>query len=323
MENRTRSNLQPQRPLISIIVPAYNVSSYIGEALSSVFAQDFDDYEVIVINDGSTDTPELEKVLEPYRGRINYIYQSNRGIAAARNTALRFARGELIALLDSDDAWLEGKLKKQLEFMRKGSYDMVYADALLIGDTPWPPGTTFMDRSSSDGPVTLNSLLDIRCAVVVSTVIMRKDVVDQVGGFDEGDRNLTEDFDLWLRLAKAGARISYQKKVLAKYRYRGDSISANRVGLHEAALRVLQKTRRSMALSVKETEALNRTERRLHHILMLESSKKLIVKGEVDAARAMLSKARETNNSWKIPIALLALRTFPGLLRRYLKQQLQ
>ena len=104
----------PELPLISIIIPAYNVSQYIGEAVRSIFVQDFKSYEVIVVNDGSTDTSELEKVLEPYREKIHYIYQDNRGISAARNAALRVARGELIALLDADDVWREGKLKNSL-----------------------------------------------------------------------------------------------------------------------------------------------------------------------------------------------------------------
>ena len=321
MMNGDHRNVQPDTPLVSIIIPAYNVSSYIGEALSSVFVQDFKNYEVIVVDDGSTDTPQLEKVLEPFRKQIRYIHQENRGIAAARNAALRIARGKYLALLDSDDVWMEGKLSEQMEFIINNEYDMIYADALLIGNAPWPAGTTFMDRSPSDGPVSLHSLLNLSCTVVVSTVIMRKDLVEQVGGFDEEDRNLTEDFDLWLRLARAGARIGYQKKVLAKYRYRSDSISASRIKLHEAALRVLQKTRRGMTLNAREKEALDRTEQRLQSILMLERGKNLIVSGEVDAARVVLSKARKTNSSWKIAVALVMLRTFPGLLRRYLQKR--
>jgi glycosyltransferase involved in cell wall biosynthesis len=312
---------RPDPPLISVIIPAYNVSNYIAEAVGSVFAQDFKSYEVIVVNDGSKDTPELEKVLKPYRQKIHYILQENRGIAAARNAALRIARGELIALLDADDVWREGKLTEQLEFMKRGQFDMVYADALLIGDVPWPAGTTFMDRSPSAGPVTLTSLLDLRVTVSVSTVIMRKDLVQKVGGFYEEDRNIIEDFDLWLRLARNGARIGYQRKVMAEYRYRSDSISASRIKLHEAALLVLQKTRGSMTLSASEKEALDRTEQRLQSILMLERGKNMIVNGEFDQARAMLEKARETNSSWKIPLALLALRVFPGWLRRYLQKR--
>jgi glycosyltransferase involved in cell wall biosynthesis len=319
MQNQNHNS--PELPLVSIIIPAYNVASYIGDALRSIFIQDFKSYEVIVVDDGSTDTPDLEKALAPYRDQIQYIRQENRGISAARNAALRVARGKLIALLDADDVWQPGKLTEQLSFMDHAQFDMVYADALLIGDVPWPAGTTFMDRSPSEGPVTLNSLLDLRVTVVVSTVIMRKDLVEQVGGFDEEDRNLTEDFDLWLRLARAGAQIGYQRKVLAEYRYRSDSISASRIKLHEAALRVLQKTRGGMSLSATEKEALDRTAQRLEAILMLEHGKTMIVKGELGEARAMLVKAKEINGSWKIPLALLALRTFPGVMRRYLQKR--
>ncbi len=320
MQNRSSKNGQPEIPLVSIIVPAYNVSDYIGEALASIFIQDFDDYEVIIVDDGSSDIPQLEKALAPYRDRINYIRQNNRGVAAARNTALRAARGELIALLDADDLWLEGKLSEQLEFMKSGGYDMVYADALLFGDAPWPEGTTFMDRSPSNGEVSILGLLDNQVTPVVSTVIMRKDVVEKVGNFDD-DRTLVEDYDLWLRMVGAGARIGYQKKVMAKYRYRSDSISSTRIKLHESALRVLQKTKRGMQLNAVETEALDRTAQRLETIVMLERGKDAIVSGEVEAARAILLKAKEMNSSWKIPAALLMLRMFPGLLQRYLRKR--
>jgi hypothetical protein len=109
--------------------------------------------------------------------------------------------------------------------------------------------------------------------------------------------------------------------VLAEYRYRSDSISASRIKLHEAALRVLQKTRGGMSLSATEKEALDRTAQRLEAILMLEHGKTMIVKGELGEARAMLVKAKEINGSWKIPLALLALRTFPGVMRRYLQKR--
>lgn len=311
---------EPETPLISVVIPAYNVSSYIGDALRSVCAQDFQNYEVIVVDDGSTDTPELEKVLEPYREKIIYVRQQNSGISAARNAALRIARGKLIALLDADDIWMAGKLTEQLTFMEHGQFDMVYSDALLIGDIPWPEGTTFMDRSPSNGPVTLHSLLDLQVTVVVSTVIMRKDLVEQVGGFDETDRNIVEDFDLWLRLAHAGARIGFQRKVLAQYRYRSDSISASRIKLHQAALRVLSKTRSNMSLTPIEKEALEQTEQRLESILMLERGKDLIANGEVSEARALFGKVRQTNGSWKVSAMWLALWMFPSLLRRYLLQ---
>jgi len=92
-------------PRVSVIVPAYNTAPFIAETLDSVFAQSMADFEVIVVNDGSPDTPALEQALLPYRARIRYIVQSNGGLSAARNTAIRASGSELVAFLDSDDVW--------------------------------------------------------------------------------------------------------------------------------------------------------------------------------------------------------------------------
>ena len=89
-------------PAVSVIIPTYNTALYIGTALASVFAQTFQDIEVIVINDGSPDTPQLERVLAPYRDRIRYLVQDNAGVSAARNAGIRAARAPLVATLDAD-----------------------------------------------------------------------------------------------------------------------------------------------------------------------------------------------------------------------------
>ncbi|HZI86089.1 MAG TPA: glycosyltransferase family A protein [Pyrinomonadaceae bacterium] len=318
MKQAGHKPLRTETPLVSIIIPAYNVAQYIGEAIDSVLQQDFTQYEIIVINDGSSDTPELERVLKPFSQHIIYVKQENEGISAARNVGLQTARGKYIALLDADDVWLPYKLSTQLEYMTAYKYGMIYADALLFGESPWPVGTTFMDKSPSEGEVSFESLLDLRCTVVVSTVIVLKSLLTQIGGFDEDDRNITEDFDAWLRLARTGASIGYQSKVLAKYRYRADSVSAKRIKLHEAAMNVLNKVRQTMDLDHAEAAALERTEKRLMTIMAVERSKTLIVEGDFDRAFALLSEQRKTTRSWKIPVTLLALRAFPILLQKYL-----
>jgi len=140
-------------PAVSVIMPAYNVSQFISEALESVFAQTFKDYEVIVVNDGSPDTDELLRALAPYRGRIRYIEQENRGVSAARNAAIRAARGHYVAHLDPDDLWEPGYLAAQLaEFARDPSIDVLYPDALIFGDAP-EAGRRFMDWCPSSGEV--------------------------------------------------------------------------------------------------------------------------------------------------------------------------
>ncbi len=306
-------------PIVSIITPAYNVANYIGDAVRSVLQQDFTSYEIIIINDGSTDTPELEQVLKPYQDQIVYVKQTNKGIAAARNAGLQVARGEFIALLDSDDIWLPGKLTHQFEYMRSNGYDMIYGDAVLFGESKWKEGTTFMDNVPSVGDVSLESLLDLRSTIVVSTVVVRKDLLIRSGGFDESDRNIPEDFDAWLRLAQIGARIGYDRKVVAKYRYRSDSASSKRIKLHDGALRVLKKTRKTMKLTSPELDALTRTEQRLTALVNLERGKTMIVNGDFDTAFALLSEERKNNKSWKIAMTLVALRTFPVLLQKFLQ----
>lgn len=310
---------KPTTPVVSIIIPAYNVARYIGDAVQSVLQQDFTSCEIIIINDGSTDTPELERVLQPYQDQIVYVKQPNGGIAAARNAGLRIARGEYIALLDADDIWLPSKLTHQFECLRNNSYDMIYGDAILFGESKWKEGTTFMDNAPSIGEVSLESLLDLRATIVVSTVVVRKELLIRSGGFDESDRNIPEDFDAWLRLAQIGARIGYDRKIVAKYRYRSDSASSKRIKLHDGALRVLTKTRKTMQLTSPELEALTRTEQRLSALVRLERGKTLIVNGDFDTAFALLSEERKQNKSWKIAMTLIALRTFPGLLRRFLQ----
>src|SRR5215471_12596309 len=104
---RAMENAAPgPNPRVSIIIPAYNTASLIAPCLDSVFSQTFRDFEAIVVNDGSPDTPELEQALQPYRDKIIYIVQPNRRAAGARNTAIGTARGELLAFLDSDVSWL-------------------------------------------------------------------------------------------------------------------------------------------------------------------------------------------------------------------------
>src|SRR6185369_5886632 len=102
-------------PKVSVIIPAYNIASFIVETLESVFAQTFTDYEVIVVNDGSPDTENFEGALRPYLDRIVYLKEENGGASVARNAGLQAARGEFVAFLDGDDVWLPNYLEAQMD----------------------------------------------------------------------------------------------------------------------------------------------------------------------------------------------------------------
>src|ERR1043165_2216673 len=142
-----------QSPRVSVIIPAYNAAEFIGETLDSVYAQTFKDFEVVVVNDGSPDTEDLERELARFPEKLRYVKQENQGAAAARNTGIKNARGEFVAFLDADDTWLPMFLEKQIELVPRTQADFVSADALLTGNAPLA-GRTFMEVQPSRGEVT-------------------------------------------------------------------------------------------------------------------------------------------------------------------------
>src|SRR2546422_5010781 len=191
-------------PRVSIVIPAYNVAPYISETLATVFAQTFNDFEVIVVNDGSPDTEEFERAIEPYGDRIVYLKQENRGASAARNTGLRTARGELIAFLDADDLWSPNYLEEQLKFILEHDCDLACADAMIFGVSA-DAGRSYMDSlmeaAPPEGRVSFLELVNADRSLITSGVMVRRDLVLEVGLFDEALRN-AQDFDLWLRLVR-------------------------------------------------------------------------------------------------------------------------
>jgi glycosyltransferase involved in cell wall biosynthesis len=301
-------------PAVSVVIPAYNVAAHIGEALASVFAQTFHDFEVIVVNDGSPDTAELERALAPYLSRVVYLRQENRGAAAARNTALRHARAPLIAFLDADDLWEPEYLAEQVRFLEEGGYDLAYADALCFGNTRYE-GRHFMGAGPSAGELTAEDLLSQREDVVTSGVLARREVIERAGLFDEGLRR-AHDFDLWLRVARGGSRLAYQRRALVRYRVTEIGLSGDLVSQCERAVAVFEHISAKYELTAHERELLEKTFCRLRAVLALERGKALLHRGDCVGAAELLREANRVLASWKVRGALLGLRIAPHLLRR-------
>lgn len=309
-------------PVVSIIIPAYNVAPFIGETLGTVLAQTFADYEVIVINDGSPDTEELERVLDPFRDRINYLKQENRGASAARNTGLRAARGEFVAFLDADDLWLPSYLAEQIKFIRERNCDLVCADAEVFSDASHEE-QTYMESLVGEGPptgdVTFLGLLSAEQNLITSGVVVRRERVFEVGLFDEALRN-AQDFDLWLRLARHGTRMAYQRRTLLRYRSRDNSLSGDEVNVHRRELGVLEKVERDYDLLPGErAEVVSVIERR-RALLEFELGKLYLAQGDFSHARESFGKANQLRRSWKTQAALslscLAPRLMQSLYQR-------
>ena len=301
-------------PAVSVVIPAYNAAAHVREAVASVFAQTFQDFELIVVNDGSPDTPELERALAPYAERLVYLKRENGGPSAARNAGVRRARGRFVAFLDSDDAWEPGYLAEQLAaFEEDPSLDLVYADALIVGDTVLA-GQTFMQQSPSRGAVTAEALLREDCTVLTSCVVARRQSLIDAGLFDERFRR-SEDFDLWVRMAHGGARLGYRRKVLARHQRRGGSLTSDYMLMYESQLEVFAKLGGVLAADARlralAQERLRRCEAEMH----FERGKRDFVEGRYAESAAALARANEFKRSAKLRLALLLLRAAPRLLR--------
>ena len=187
-------------PKVSIIIPSYNRAEMLVECLESVFIQTFTDYEVIVVDDGSTDN--TEDVLKPYRERITYIKHENKGNAAARNSGLDVAKGELIAFLDSDDLWLPHKLMKEVEYLdQHPDVDMVCANGTFFGSLKFAGKKVVPDKRAipleKDG-VTLKAIFT-RSSLRPSAMVLRKHVIEGTKGFDP-DFKVCVDLDFAFRV---------------------------------------------------------------------------------------------------------------------------
>ncbi len=302
-------------PVVSVIIPAYKVAPFIQATLDSVLGQTFANYEIIVINDGSPDTEELEQQLESYQHRITYLRQSNQGAGAARNAGLRAARGEFVAFLDGDDLWLPDFLKSQLALIAEGEgLDLVYADALNLHGTKLTRMSN-MEFNPSVGPVTAESLISGTCNVITSSVVARRNIVLEVGLFDESFPN-SQDFDLWLRLAKVGARMNYQKKVLVHRRIYEGSLASNPINSFQGEISVLEKTDKRPDLTPGERAAILRTLELRRATVEVHRGKQRLSAGEFDSALTAFRIANKHYQSWKLRLVMFCLRVAPRLLQK-------
>ena len=182
-------------PRVSVIIPTYNRAGIIEEAVDSVLAQDFKDFELIVVDDGSTDN--TSEVLTTYGDDIRVLFQSNKGVSAARNRGITEASGKLIAFLDSDDLWLRQKLSRQVEFFRQRP------DALICQtEEVWVRNGVRVNpkqRHKKPSGMIFKPSLEL-CLVSPSAVMIRRDLLDTTGNFDE-TLPACEDYDLWLRIS--------------------------------------------------------------------------------------------------------------------------
>ena len=225
---------------VSVIIPTYNRVPYLGDAIRSVLAQGMDDVEIIVVDDGSTD--DTEELVRGFGAGVIYLPVAHRGQpAATRNRGLQAARGDFIALLDSDDLLLPGKLAVQCPALAAHpDAAFVYSNGYFFTDDPAAPTGRVLDGLPTPSGDGFADLLRGNFLFPAVTLI-RRSCLDAVGGFDEA-LPLVEDYDLWLRLA-ARFPIYYVPADAAAIRRHADNLSKNPGTIRMAVLQVLDKVR--------------------------------------------------------------------------------
>lgn len=229
-------------PRVSVIIPTYNRAYILGRAIQSVLNQTYQDFEVIVVDDGSTDNTE-EVVLNFGSEKMRYIrHDKNRGAGAARNTGIRAARGEYIAFQDSDDKWYPNRLEEIAGIMEDHenidfifSYGKIIKNGEIIGDVGRAPWANDLSREE------LVVRLFSDNFIALQGVVVKKERVLEVGGFDE---RLTsaEDYDLWLRLIPICSVHFVDKPVYDLY-FSQDCITNDIIGVMKSQARILIKNR--------------------------------------------------------------------------------
>ena len=245
------------QPRVSVVIPTYNCAALLPAAVRSAYAQTLPPYEVVVVDDGSTD--DTPAVLESLRAALPSSFVTDRkpngGEASSRNRGVALAQGDYVAFLDQDDLWARDKLERQIALMLAdpglgltfSAYTRVSGETrTLVRQEGW----------TEDADAALLRLMD-GCCVTSSTVVVRRGVFDTVGPFDES-MWLGNDWDMWVRIAASGQRFGYVPEPLMEYLWHAGNMSRDEFKISTAALRIFEKLFRSDTLS----PAVRRVERR-------------------------------------------------------------
>ena len=222
-------------PQVAVIIPAYNQSQYLRQAIQSVLDQTFIDWEAVIVDDGSSD--DTRNVAHSFTdSRVRYIYQENRGLSAARNTGIRSSAAPYLSFLDSDDMFLPEKLALLLDALeQQPELGMVAGQAIPVDEYNQRVGK-IMDTPLPQQP----ERLLLGNPLHVGSVLLRRSWQEQAGFFDESLRSY-EDWDMWLRLSVLGCRMSYVNKPVSLYRFHTAQMTRIGTQMTTATFAVLDK----------------------------------------------------------------------------------
>lgn len=211
-------------------MPAFNAEKYIGQAIESVLRQTYINWELIIIDDGSTDgTKDVVSLFLDRDSRIRYYYQKNAKQGKARNQGIEKSNGEYLAFLDSDDLWFPNKLEIQIQEITEKGVDLIFCDCFIFSQD-----ISVLKRDKVGvinrfycGEEAIKLFLECN-QIPILTVLAKKSVIQNVGGFIENDEvQNCEDYHLWLKLLFSGSSFFSSSETLAKYRIHSNSVTVN------------------------------------------------------------------------------------------------
>lgn len=301
---------------VTIIIPTYNRADLIGETLSSVFTQTYRDFEVIVVDDGSTD--DTASVLQPLMEQdlIKYVYQNNQGESAARNRGIAEAKGQYIAFLDSDDLFEPTRLEMQLQYFRD------HPDIGLVHS-----GFTKFDNSSEDlgyrdtswftGMIYPQILLYWTTLIPPSTVLIPKKVFEVIGPFDKSLR-IGPDLDMWRRIARKYP-FGFINKSLTRIRVHSGNISGDKMKVPDEFIKYLNKAfTDDPGLSVRfKKRSFSRMFSTMAMNLLSEKGDDVLHASRLNARRAIVSDPMNTSAYLAGGLSLFGYDVRYSLIRRW------
>lgn len=224
------------QPLVSVVVATYNMGHYLPQAVQSILAQSYPSVEVIIVDDGSTDDTQAVTQELARDARVRVHHQSNAGQASAKNKGIELSRGEFLAFLDADDAWMPDKLAKQMPlFQGRPAVGVVYSEYACMDGVgqPLPKPPTQLRRGRVSGELLIENFVSFPTAVV------RRECLQKLGSFDL-NYGMGIDYDLWLRIS-AHYEFDFVSDATVRYRIWAGQMSKNYRKRYESAIRIMQR----------------------------------------------------------------------------------
>ena len=299
------------RPAVSILTPAFNSSAYIAETIESVVQQIWTDFELLIIDDGSTDaTLDVARAAALGDARVRTFSSPHGGPAVARNAGLQHARGQFIALLDSDDVWDPRYLSAQLSLLHQHPEISIVSANVVSRGGPLD-GTPFWPTTSGTHELQTHEPLAQESAVSVFAVF-RREVFEQIGGFD-ASYNGNEDYEFWLRAMNAGFRVMQNRAVLGRYRRRPGSVSSDDVRMLTGIIAVLESAGRMRGRIEADRALIDHRLRWFREELVKAEVRLSLEKRDGVTASQRLRALSRLRNDWRLAAGAWLAEVWPDL----------